>query len=80
MRILHIRFSCSIKKLQQKNIARQIQIQKGGIKIEISKNLMYLNISKPILSDQKTNSLIFAKIYSVQELNDFKVYVSFYYM
>lgn len=48
---------------------------KRGIQIEISNNIMYLNISKPILSDQTTNSLIFTKIYSVQELNDFKVCV-----
>lgn len=46
----------------------------------MSKNIMYLSISKPILSDQKTNSLIFTKIYSVQELNDYKVYVPFYSM
>ncbi len=57
-----------------------MHIQKGGIKIEHVKNIMYLSISKPILSDQKTNSLIFTKIYSVQELNDYKVYVPFYSM
>lgn len=43
----------------------------------MSKNIMYLSISKPILSDQKTDSLIFAKIYSVQELNDYKCGILF---